>query len=225
MRAMVVPPLRAERAISAARLGASREARGERRHLESGEHRLPALVAIAARRTLERRLRRVDGQHAEGDRHAGLEACVGEAACALAGDIVEVRRVPADDAAEGDDGVVAAALAELARREGQLESSRNARHRELLGRPAALAPCLDRSPQQTRDDGFIEARGDDGDASSAGARLALDQADAGRRRNRGSLAGTGRTARGARLTLHPRRTRLRDRTPTDRAAAWAPTAR
>ena len=46
------------------------------------------------------------GQHAEDHGHAGLRARVHEAARALAGDEIEVRRVAADHAAERDDRVV-----------------------------------------------------------------------------------------------------------------------
>ena len=59
---------------------------------------------------------------------------------AFARDVLEMRRVAADDAAERDDRVVLAAHGERARSHGQLERARHARDQQALRRAAMLAP-------------------------------------------------------------------------------------
>ena len=69
-------------------------------HLERGARGLGALVALRAAGTGLGLLAVVAGEHAEGDRDARLERGQLEPARGLAGDVVEVRRLAADDAAE-----------------------------------------------------------------------------------------------------------------------------
>src|SRR6202043_206072 len=116
-----------------------------------------------------------DGQHPEGDRHAGLEACELQAARAFAGDIVEVRRVAADHAAEGHEGVVTAAGGKLACDYRQLERARHAHHRKVGGGAAVLEPGAGGTLEQTRHDEIVEARRDDRDLTPASTHLPLDE--------------------------------------------------
>ena len=85
-------------------------------HLERAPDRLGAL--LDPRLGL---LDPVEREDAEGDRDAGLERGELEPARGLARDVVEVRRVAADDAAERDDAGEAAGLRERRGGEGELE--------------------------------------------------------------------------------------------------------
>ena len=99
-----------------------------------------------------------------------------QAAGALAGDILEMRRVAADHAAERHDRVEAAAAGEAAHRHRQLEGAGHAHHRQLARLTAALEPGGLRSLEKTRDDEIVEARRDDRHLASARVRLAFDDA-------------------------------------------------
>ena len=70
----------------------------------------PAEDVLVARvpGAFERLLHRLDGEHAEDDGHTGLQACKLQSARALARDILEMRRVPANDTAERHDGIIPA---------------------------------------------------------------------------------------------------------------------
>src|SRR6478672_12479853 len=64
-------------------------------HLQGGERRVPALVAVRATGACQRLLVVVARQDAEPDRRVELRAGAGEPARRFAGDVVEVRRVAA----------------------------------------------------------------------------------------------------------------------------------
>ena len=98
-----------------------------------------------------------------------------QAARGFAGNIVEVRRIPANHAAECDHRVEAAARGEPADHHRQLEGTGNAHHREVVRAAAALEPGGSCTLEQTRDDEIVEARRDDGHAPSVRAHLAFDE--------------------------------------------------
>ena len=87
----------------------------------------------------------LEREHAEGDRHARLERGELEARRGLACDEVEVRRVAADHAAQGDDARVAAGLRERHRRDRQLERSRHGHDRDRVARDAGLLELRERA--------------------------------------------------------------------------------
>ena len=64
-------------------------------------------MALAAADAIDRLLVRLNGEDTEGNRDAGLQRRVGDAAGGLAADVLEVRRVTTDHAGQGDHGVVA----------------------------------------------------------------------------------------------------------------------
>ncbi len=108
-------------------------------------HGLAALVAGAGGRALECLLHRLDGQHAEDDGHAGLQARKLQAAGALAGDVLEMRRVAADDAAERHDRVEAARLAPACARP---RAARTPRARARPADPPAAPPRSSQPPSR-----------------------------------------------------------------------------
>src|SRR5215207_11778326 len=81
---------------------AGAEAREDVGHLERRAGRVGALVAPSPAGAGKRLLPRLAGQHAEGDRNARLERRQLEAARGLRGDVLEMRRLAANHAAEGD---------------------------------------------------------------------------------------------------------------------------
>src|SRR5215207_5671802 len=73
-------------------------------HLGGGFGSVDTGVAVGAAGAVERLLLRVGGEHAEDDREVLTERDLLDAAGCFARDIIKVRRVAADDAAEADDG-------------------------------------------------------------------------------------------------------------------------
>ena len=158
------------RAPSASASGGA-ELREDVGHLEAGAHRLGALLEAVVRL-----LGLLEREHAEGDRHAGLERGELEARRGLAGDEVEVRRVAADHAAERDDAGVAARLRERHRRERQLERPRHRHDRDRVARDPGLLELRERAVEQPGRDGAVEAADDDPDRAARPLRLALEDA-------------------------------------------------
>ena len=95
----------------------------------------------------------------------------------LAGDVVEVRRLAADHAAESDDAGVAARLRKRHRAERQLERARHGHHRDRLLCDPGLLELGERRREQPVHDLAVEARDDDADAATRVPRLALEQVD------------------------------------------------
>src|SRR5687768_15598517 len=91
------------------------------RHFERGLHRFAALVASAGSRTLERLLDRLRRQHTEYHRNARLDGNVLKPPRTLAGDVLEMRCIATDDAAERNDRLVLPALRRATRDDRQLE--------------------------------------------------------------------------------------------------------
>src|SRR6185312_10309232 len=92
-------------------------------HLDGGQRRVGTLVPMLAAGTFRSLLHVVAGEHAEYHRQAGVAGCIGYAAGTFARHVVEMRRAAADDRAEGDHGVIVAALAEFAGSERYLEGA------------------------------------------------------------------------------------------------------
>src|SRR5678815_3838912 len=88
------------------------DAQEELSHLDRGEGGLRPLVTERPACALDRLLQRVDRKHAEADRHSGIRHDPCESGRALSRNVVEVRRIAANDRAECDDGIVTAAIVE-----------------------------------------------------------------------------------------------------------------
>ena len=74
----------------------------------------------------------IEREKSEGDGNAGLERGELQPACRLARDVVEVRRVSSDDAAEGDDAGEAPGLRKGGGGNGQLEGARDHHDRDRI---------------------------------------------------------------------------------------------
>ena len=108
----------------------------------------------------------LDGQHAEGDRHPGLDRRQLEAARRLARDVVEMRRLTADHASECDDRRVAARLRQRHRGTG----SSNAPGTGMIitaSRDSDLVELGERPLQQRVGDLRVELADDDADRAPA----------------------------------------------------------
>src|SRR5215213_101118 len=131
-------------------------------HLEPGANRLGPLLEPVVRLVclLER-------EDAERDRDARLERRQLEPGRGLAGDEVEVRRVAADDAAEGDDAGVTARLRERHRRDRKLERARDRHDRDRVPGDAEGLELRERPLEQPAGDVAVEAADDDPDSAPA----------------------------------------------------------
>ncbi len=128
------------------------------------------------------------GEHAEGDRHAGLVRDARKAGGALAGDIVEVRGLAADHGAERDHGVVAAGCGDAPHHGRQVVGARHADQLEAGLQRAARDQRLHRAGDEALDDVFVEARRDERYAQVADPQVALDNAN---RVHAASISGAG----------------------------------
>ena len=99
-----------------------------------------------------------------------------QAAGTFAGDVLEMRRVAADHAAERHQRVEAAAAGEATHGHRQLEGPGHAHHRQLARLTAALEPGGLRSLEKACDDEIVEARCHDRHLASVRVRLAFDDA-------------------------------------------------
>ncbi len=121
--------------------GRQRRRRVEAGHLDGdGGGLLADVVAAGLRLAAGQRLVEVlGGQHAEHDGPAGVEADAHDPGRGLAGDVLEVRRLAADDAAEADHGVVVGGQGLGGERD--LERARHPRHGDVVVGDAGRRPA------------------------------------------------------------------------------------
>src|ERR1700722_4610229 len=131
--------------------------RHEMRHLKRARHRFGAFVVRARTRAPLRLLDIVQGENAEGDRHARIGTRLLQAAGTLAGHEFEMRRVSANHAAKRDDRLIAAARDEPPCDDGQLKCPGHPRDEEVALFAAALAPGSHGALQQGRHDVIVES--------------------------------------------------------------------
>ena len=101
-----------------------------------------------------------------------------DAAARFAGHVVEMRRRAADDAAERDQRVVAAARGQLLDGERCLERARHANDLDVAGSDAVLQQRADGGVEQSIDDEVVEPRRDDAEAQAARVEVAFERLDA-----------------------------------------------
>jgi len=129
--------------------------------LERGRHRVRALVALAASSARAGLRHGVAGEHAERDRDRHGRRELGERTSDGVGEDLEMRRLPANEAAERDNGVEPSGPGERRDRGCQLE-----RARDLIALDArARRPRpLERRVLERFGDLLVPARAHDGDA-------------------------------------------------------------
>src|SRR5437763_13372689 len=110
-------------------------------HLDGRHGGLEPLVPGLDPRAVYRLFERVGGDDAVEHGHARREGGMCDTLRHLGGDVLEVRRLPADDRAEADDGVEAARRGEPVRDERYLE---RAGHAEVLDRALGRAEPFER---------------------------------------------------------------------------------
>ena len=167
--------------VAATCAAAAREVREQVGHLEARAHGLGALVEAALGL-----VGAVEREHAERDGDAGLDRGELQPARRLARDVVEVRRVAADHAAERDDAGEAARLRERHRGERELERARHGHHGDRVARRRRGVELGERRLEQPRRHVAVEPRDDDADGAALAGGLALEHGVAGRH---GELAG------------------------------------
>ena len=110
--------------------------------------------------------RGVKREHTERDRNPGLQRSELQAARRLAGDVVEVRRVTADHAAESDDAGKPACLRQRHGSERQLEGPGNLNDRDGVPGNARELELAERALEQPVRDLAVEAADDDRDCAA-----------------------------------------------------------
>src|SRR6266576_1374797 len=124
--------------------------------LEGRLHRLGTFVDSRQRLSLGLR-----GQHSESDGNAMRQRDVAESPRGFSGDVLEVRRLTADHAAERDDGIVALARGGRFRDDGKLERAGNRNDFDVF---VGNSPAPERLPsalEQLGGDFFVKPADDD----------------------------------------------------------------
>ena len=138
------------------------------RHLDRNVHRFATFVHAGRGGPFERLLDVFDGQHPENDGHTRVQRSLTDTARRLARDEIEMRRVTADDAAQGHDRRIPPAGRQSLRGNGQLEGARHARHQQVARLAAMGRPGLASAAQQAAHNEVVEARTDDRHPQAAG---------------------------------------------------------
>jgi hypothetical protein len=107
----------------------------------------------------------VAGEQPEADRRLEIRAGAREAGRGLARDVVEVRRVAANDRADSDERVVALAGEQAPRRDRQLPRAGHPNDVHVIGSSAVADQGVERPVDEPLDDGLVESTGDDGEAA------------------------------------------------------------
>src|ERR1700722_12833323 len=152
--------------------------RHEMRHLKRARHRFGAFIVGARARTPARLLDIVQGEYAEGDRHARVGAGLLQTAGTLAGHELEMRRVSSNHAAERADRLMAAARDKPPCDDGQLKCPGHPRDEEVTLFSAALAPGGHGALQQGGHDGVVESCRHDRNAPPESRKVAFARARA-----------------------------------------------
>src|SRR3954463_9740298 len=120
----------------------------QRSHLDGSERGFVSFITALQAGAVDGLLERLARQHAVGVWGAGLLRGLPDAARDLGRDVLVMRGVAADDAAEADDGVVTVRLGELARGEWDLEGAGDADDFDVIVMRARLVQRLDSVSQQ-----------------------------------------------------------------------------
>src|SRR3954454_21540408 len=118
----------------------------------------------------------LDRQHAERDRDSGLEAGKLKPASRLARDVLEVRGLPSNDRAEGDDAGIAARLRQGHGGQRQLERAGHRDDRHGLAPDARPLELVERAREQLSGYAAVEACHDHADRPARAARIPFDHA-------------------------------------------------
>ena len=141
-----------------------------------GLRRFPPLVRRTIHGALERFFGRVRGQHAERHRHAGGAGGGGQPVRDRRGDVLEVRRRAANQAAEAHDAVELVRVGRKARRRRDLERSGHADDRDVVVAHAEVCERRERSLLQPVGHEVVVLRDDHGELESAGRPRSFDDA-------------------------------------------------
>src|SRR5208337_5549699 len=88
-------------------------------------------------------------------------------------DIIVVRRLTAQDAANADDGIESATGGQLFRRQWNFERSRDGHNFNLFPQGAGVVECVERAADKSVRDEAVESADHDGKAQSRGVELPL----------------------------------------------------
>jgi hypothetical protein len=117
------------------------------------------------------------GEHAVGDRHAGGELHVGDAARRFVGDDLEVVGLAADHAAERHQGVEAAALRHGLQHQRQLQRARRGDDLHVGGAHAEALQLRRAAAEQALADVDVEAAHGDADAQAGALQVGFEFLD------------------------------------------------
>src|SRR5690606_3326919 len=137
-------------------------------HFDGPCRRLGPLVPRLRARAFDGLLEGVHGEDAEQHRHARFEGGLLEPGGDAGGDVLVVPRGPADDGAEGDDGVVAPARGQRLRDERDLEGARAPRDVHPVGADTVAGEGVEGALEEAPRDGVVEPAADDGEAGVLG---------------------------------------------------------
>ncbi len=130
---------------------------GQVGHFDGGEPRVVALVSALQSRAVDGLLERVAGEDAKNNRNAGIELRELHAARDFARDVVKMRGLAAQNAADGDHRVGASALGQFFRRERNFKRTGNMNDHDVFRVRAGSFERIHGARQQAIGNKTIEA--------------------------------------------------------------------
>jgi hypothetical protein len=132
----------------------------DRRHFDCGSGRLPTAVELGRLRPLDRLRNRMRRQYTEDDRHVGIQRRLPYAATRLCANVIEMRRVAANDRPETNHCIEPVRSRHCPRRQGNLERSRHPHHLDVVGLDPMFGQPRNAGIQQLTRDEPVELRDD-----------------------------------------------------------------
>lgn len=148
------------------RISETAEALHQVGHFERNQCRLGPLVPVFSTRAVDGLFQCIGSDNAVRDRHPGLEGGLGDTFGGFARDIVKVRRLAANDAAEANHGREPLGFSQSARDQRNLPSAGDAHLGNLIGGNSVANEGFDRPAGEAARNEVVEAGHYQGDADT-----------------------------------------------------------
>src|SRR5882762_6649195 len=143
-------------------------------HLDGGETGFKTFVAAFESGAADGLLERVAGQHTENDGKSSVHLRELQTAGGFGANIIVMSGFAAQDAADGDEGVVSTGGSKFFRGQRKFESAGNVDDIDVFVFRASAAESVDGSRQQTIGNEAVEAAHHDAEAQTDGSQFAIN---------------------------------------------------
>src|SRR5882762_338350 len=143
-------------------------------HLDGGETGFKSFVAAFEAGAINGLFESVAGQHTENYRKAGVHLRELQTACGFRANIIVVCGFAAQDAADGDEGIISTGGSKFFRGQRKFESAGNVDDIDVFVFRASATESVDGSRQQTIGNEAVEAAHHDAEAQTDGSQFAIN---------------------------------------------------